>query len=264
MDRTVRSARSFLAGLFSTDDADHKIQAIGPFEIEVQHFPDEDMFPNANIYPILKKCPSVASLYTSLNDDHELKKARQALLNRIGANEHSHGIVELYDDIVSRQAHNFSIPEDILDLVKDFEVMTAREFVYRATDIGFDAFIRIGCGALLYLIRENFNSILKNYLEAKTSNIKKPYHKFFIYSAHDSTIIPLAMAFEIFQMRWPKYAAYIFLEYFVSKTNPDETYVTMNFAGELQILPNCNDYYCPYSTFLKNLENRFEQPKKTN
>lgn len=38
---------------------------------------------------------------------------------------------------------------------------------------------------------------------------------------------------QIFQMRWPEYAGYIFLEYFVSKTNPDETYVTVNFAGEV-------------------------------
>jgi hypothetical protein len=34
-------------------------------------------------------------------------------------------------------------------------------------------------------------------------------------------------------MRWPKYAAYIFLKYFISKTNPSETYVTVNFAGEV-------------------------------
>jgi hypothetical protein len=43
MDRTVASARSFLAGLFSSEKKDNKIQANGPFEIEVHHFPDEDM-----------------------------------------------------------------------------------------------------------------------------------------------------------------------------------------------------------------------------
>ncbi|CAF0756523.1 unnamed protein product [Adineta ricciae] len=261
MDRTISSARAFLAGLFTSDEKDHKIQATGPFEIEVNHFPDEDLFPNTNVYPILKNCPNVITLYESFNDDHDMKRARQRLLNRIGAADQAHGIVELYDDIVSRRAHNFSVPDDILHLVKDFEVMSAREFVYRATDIGFDVFLRSGCGPLLSLIRENFNSILKNYREEKTSNTKKPFQRFFIYSAHDSTIIPLAMAFEIFQMRWPEYADYIFLEYFVSRTNPDETYVTVNFAGELQVLPNCEDYYCPYSTFLTNLEKRFQQTK---
>jgi len=78
-------------------------------------------------------------------------------------------------------------------------------------------------------------------------------------------------------MRWPTYAAYILIKYYISKTNSNETYVTVNYAGEVseakrlndiqlflfqpQILPNCDSYYCPYSTFIKNLENRFEKPK---
>ncbi|CAF4864533.1 unnamed protein product [Rotaria socialis] len=132
MDRTIASARSFLAGLFSSEESDNKIQATGPFEIEVHHFPDEDMFPNPNIAPILSKCHTVKSLYTSLTDDHELKKARQTLINRIGLTEYPHGIIELHDDIISRQAHNFTVPNDLLKLTQDFEILSAREYVYRA------------------------------------------------------------------------------------------------------------------------------------
>jgi len=43
MDRTIASARSFLSGLYSLDKNNGKIQAKGPFEIEVHNFPDEDM-----------------------------------------------------------------------------------------------------------------------------------------------------------------------------------------------------------------------------
>ncbi|CAF4412253.1 unnamed protein product, partial [Adineta steineri] len=43
MDRTISSARSFLAGLFSSAKTNNQIQANGSFEIEVHHFPDEDM-----------------------------------------------------------------------------------------------------------------------------------------------------------------------------------------------------------------------------
>ncbi len=49
-----------------------------------------------------------------------------------GVKEYPSGIIELHDDIVSRQAHNFPVPEDILELSRDFEVMSAREFVYRS------------------------------------------------------------------------------------------------------------------------------------
>ena len=34
-------------------------------------------------------------------------------------------------------------------------------------------------------------------------------------------------------MRWPKYAAFIFLEYYISKSNPEETFVTINYAGQV-------------------------------
>ncbi|CAF1156285.1 unnamed protein product [Adineta ricciae] len=261
MDRTVASARSFLAGLFSSSEKGDKIQAKGAFEIEVHNFPDEDMFPNSHAYPILKKCLTAVQLYSSLHDDHDLKKARQALIDRIGVSDYSDGILELYDDIVSRQAHNFSIPKDFSELTKDFEVMSAREFVSMATSIGFDVFIRATCGPLLYLMRENFDSIAKNYLE---NNENKSYQKLFLYSGHDTTLVPLAMALEIFDMRWPKYASHILMKYFISKTNPKETYVAVNYAGEPQILPNCDSYYCPYSTLMGNLQNRFEKPKVIN
>ncbi|CAF4009183.1 unnamed protein product [Rotaria magnacalcarata] len=109
MDRTIASARSFLAGLFSSEESDNKIQATGPFEIEVHHFPYEDM---------------------------------------------------------------------------------------------------------------------------------------------------------IFDMRWPRYGAYIVLKYFISKTDKSETYVTVHFDGEPQVLPDCEDHYCSYSTFLKSLQNRIDKPKK--
>lgn len=43
MNRTIGSARSFLAGLFTSQKKNNQIQAKDPFHIEVQHFPDEDM-----------------------------------------------------------------------------------------------------------------------------------------------------------------------------------------------------------------------------
>ncbi|CAF4241547.1 unnamed protein product [Rotaria magnacalcarata] len=84
MDRTIASARCFLAGLFSSEKDDNKIKSKGPFEIEVQNFPDEDMFPNPKVAPELKNCPTVIALYKSLNDNHDLKVARQALIDHIG------------------------------------------------------------------------------------------------------------------------------------------------------------------------------------
>jgi len=66
-----------------------------------------------------------------------------------------------------------------------------------ATSIGFDVFIRSGCGSLLYLMKQNFNSIANNYIQEKENNFKQPYQKLFVYSGHDTTLIPLAMALEV-------------------------------------------------------------------
>lgn len=41
------------------------------------------------------------------------------------------------------------------------------------TSIDFDVSIRATCGPLLYLMRENFNSIAKNYLAEKETNSQK-------------------------------------------------------------------------------------------
>lgn len=258
MDRTIASARSFLAGLFSSATTEKQVQSKGPFEIEVHHFPDEHMFPNPKVAPSLQQCDNASSLYSSLNEDHDLRSARQAFINRLGLEDSRHGIVELHDDIVSRQAHDFSVPTEVLELTKGFDEMSAREFVAMATSIDFNLFIRSTCGPLLYLMNENLKSIRDHYIEGK----ENPYQKLFIYSGHDTTLIPLAMAFEIFDMHWPKYAAFIFLQYFISKSNPEETFVTINYAGQPQILPNCDSFYCPYSTFLSNLQDRLEQPKR--
>ncbi|CAF0741484.1 unnamed protein product [Didymodactylos carnosus] len=221
MDRTIASARSFLAGLFS--DENQKVQAKGPFEIECHSFPYETLFPNPRVYPILEKCHNATSLYESLHDDHELKKARNAVLKHIGAFDYKHGIVELSDDIISRKAHGFSVPEDLLTLTKDFESYAAREYVIMA-----------------------------------------PYYKLYIYSGHDSTLIPLAMALDVFDMKWPRYASHIVMKYYSSIADPSDTYVLVNFSGQPQKLPNCDTYYCPYSTLLNNLQNRIDVPKTVN
>jgi len=45
--------------------------------------------------------------------------------------------------------------------------------IFFRTSIGFDVFIRATCGPLLYLMKENFNSITKNYLAEKENHNQK-------------------------------------------------------------------------------------------
>ncbi len=107
IDRTIHSARCFLAGLFS--DENERIQVNGPFEIEMHSWVNETLYPNPRIYPMLEKRLKPTKLHELLHDEHELKKARKDFLNKINLSEFDHGFVELHDDIRSREGKTMMI-----------------------------------------------------------------------------------------------------------------------------------------------------------
>lgn len=56
--------------------------------------------------------------------------------------------------------------------------------------------------------------------------------KVFLYSAHDTTLIPCLLALGIFDMRWPPYAADLTMELHQNrKTN--EAFVKVSYVGEV-------------------------------
>lgn len=63
------------------------------------------------------------------------------------------------------------------------------EIFFRRTSIDFDLFIRSACGPLLSLMKDNFQSLVDHQ--------GQPSKKLFVYSGHDTTLIPLAMALEV-------------------------------------------------------------------
>jgi hypothetical protein len=101
IDRTIDSARCFLAGLFSNENG--KIETNNSFEIEIHSWINEILYPNPRIYPLLEKRLKPKVLYELLHDEHVLKKARKDFLDKINLSEYEHGVIELYDDIKSRE-----------------------------------------------------------------------------------------------------------------------------------------------------------------
>ena len=80
--------------------------------------------------------------------------ARQKILDYINESNNKLGIVELHDDIISRQAYGIFVPEDLLLMSNDFHTMAAREYVLMNTNIGFDVFVRSKFGTVLNLIKQ--------------------------------------------------------------------------------------------------------------
>lgn len=67
---------------------------------------------------------------------------------------------------------------------------------------------------------------------ALTFNNPLSNRKLFLYSVHDTTLIPCLMALGIFDMRWPQYAADITLELHQNRPT-SEAFVKVSYAGQV-------------------------------
>ncbi|KAG9348785.1 hypothetical protein JZ751_029102 [Albula glossodonta] len=72
--------------------------------------------------------------------------------------------------------------------------------------------------------------------------------KLFLYSVHDTTLMPCLMALGIFDMKWPPYAAEITLELHQHRTTK-EAFVKVSYIGQDKLIPGCSGVYCPLKEF---------------
>ena len=63
-------------------------------------------------------------------------------------------------------------------------------------------------------------------------------HRLFLYSVHDSTLVPLLNSFQAYDRQWPPYCANIAIELWEDKTG--KHWVNLGYCGQVQ----------PYSLFL--------------
>lgn len=101
--------------------------------------------------------------------------------------------------------------------------------------------LQLSVGPLLHMLVDNIEEKLQG-----TSS--EPSRKVFLYSAHDTTLIPCLLALGIFDMRWPPYAADLTVELHQNrKTN--EAFVKVSYVGEDQLIGGCSAVYCPLEEF---------------
>ncbi|CAF3945895.1 unnamed protein product [Rotaria sp. Silwood1] len=258
IDRTIHSARCFLAGLFSDDD-NQTIQSNNPFEIEIYSWIHEILYPNPRIYPLLEKRLKPNKLHDLLDIEDDLKKARQEFLDHINLNEYEHGFIELHDDIKSREAHGFPVPDRLKQLSMKFDEYSAQEYFLTGTHeqstLTKELFVKTTVGLMLNLIKENFDRLQNDLLTKKNDEM---YYKFYIYATHDTSIASMKLAFDLFDMIWPSYASYILIKLYSSIDDPKQIFVHLTFDDKEQIIPWINDYFCPYNIFIDHLKNQID------
>lgn len=65
------------------------------------------------------------------------------------------------------------------------------------------------------------------------SNLLTYYRKLFLYSVHDTTLMPCLMALGVFDMKWPPYAADITLELYQHRQT-NQHYVKVSYIGQVR------------------------------
>jgi len=267
--RTIRSAKSLLAGLYLESVNDTSVE---PFLMHIQKLEDDFIFPNhlncpyfTEMYTFMHKL----SLYTNVEYLTELIELNR-VLNKVSMtaedykrsmfnhkDEIDHGHIKQFkhtftgfrDDMAARHAHGLPLPD-----VKGVKELFEKSERYAAMELhaAKSHNLKISCGQFLHLIGEN----LKQGVASNSGD--SGGHKFTYYSAHDSTIYAMLAAFDTItdaNYEWPPFGATIVLELWKNKEEKkrkdDEFTVKAFYCGNPIAIPACgNKVQCKLSDFL--------------
>ncbi|XP_059895377.1 lysophosphatidic acid phosphatase type 6 isoform X2 [Gadus macrocephalus] len=230
--RTIESAKCLVAGLF-------KQQQTGAVPILTTEALSESLYPNYNGCKLLKMIAghrwAESATVPDIVDD--LKRVHKAL--GISSNQRVDFIL-IRDDMVAREAHGLPCPA-VLRAWSSTVERRAVDMIYHIYEPSKRENLQLCVGPLLHMLMGNIE-------EKLLGTAAEPDRKLFLYSAHDTTLIPCLMAMGIFDMRWPPYAADITLELHQHRQTK-EAFVKVSYIGQDQLIPGCSGVYCPVQEF---------------
>ncbi|KAJ0005615.1 hypothetical protein NQD34_015509 [Periophthalmus magnuspinnatus] len=231
--RTIESAKCLVAGLFQQKQKE--ILPILTTEAEA-----EILYPNFHGCKLLKILGGHRWAESSTLPDiaADLRRIQEAL----GIAAQQVDFILIRDDMVARETHGLPCPP-ALDTWRNKVEQRAIDMMCYIYNPSKRESLQLCVGPLLHILLLNFEDKLQGALP-------EPNRKLFLYSVHDTTLIPCLMAMGIFDMRWPPYAADITLELYKHRQTK-EAYVKVSYIGQDQLLPGCNGVYCPLQEFKK-------------
>jgi len=220
MRRTVESERCLLSGLFPNNDVEIPIHVTADGASEF-------LSPNYRSCQYLK----VISAMTWDNPDkiQGVKEARTQLQEMLGIPESdkSFHIVLARDWLFNNKFHGV-LPsqydnEKILELA-ELGALSVMESWGGKNKKNYKG-LRLSIGRLIKTILDTFN-------EADCEKLK-------LYSGHDTTLIPLLCAMDVYDGRWPPFAAHVIFELYKHKEEPDRKFVRILYNDVEQLIPGC-------------------------
>ncbi|XP_071374200.1 lysophosphatidic acid phosphatase type 6 [Centroberyx affinis] len=230
--RTIESAKCLVAGLFQ-----QKQKEIVP--ILTTEAESEILYPNYHGCKLLKILSSHRWAESSTLPD--VAADLQNIQNALGIAAHQHvDFILIRDDMVARETHGLACPA-VLDTWRNTVEQRAVDMICHIYEPSKRENLQLCVGPLLHTLVVNIEEKLQG-------SSSEPNRKLFLYSAHDTTLMPCLMALGIFDMRWPPYAADITLELHQHRQTK-EPFVKVSYIGQDQVIPGCSGVYCPLQEF---------------
>ncbi|XP_064800255.1 lysophosphatidic acid phosphatase type 6-like isoform X2 [Oncorhynchus masou masou] len=236
--RTIESAKCLVAGLFQQSQSD--MVSILTTEAE-----SEILYPNYHGCRLLKHLSGHRWAESSTLPDiaADLRSIQSAL--GIAAHQRVDFIL-IRDDMVARETHGLPCPP-VLDSWRNTVEQRAVEMICHIYEPSKRENLQLCVGPLFHTLMGN----IEDHLQGTTSESNR---KLFLYSAHDTTLMPCLMALGVFDMQWPPYAADITLELHQHRQTK-EAFVKVSYIGKDQLIPGCSGVYCPLQEFKQAFSN---------
>ncbi|XP_008273834.1 lysophosphatidic acid phosphatase type 6 [Stegastes partitus] len=230
--RTIESAKCLIAGLFQ-----QKQKEIVP--ILTTEAESEILYPNYHGCKLLKTLGSHRWAESAALPD--IAADLQSIQSALGIAAHQRiDFILIRDDMVARETHGLPCPP-ALDTWRNKVEQRAVDMICHVFEPSKRENLQLCVGPLLHTLVNNIEEKLQG-------TLSEPNRKLFLYSVHDTTLMPCLMALGIFDMRWPPYAADITVELH-QKKQTNETFVKVSYTGQDQLIPGCSGVYCPLQEF---------------
>ncbi|GJQ14221.1 hypothetical protein GpartN1_g6012.t1 [Galdieria partita] len=236
MKRAVQSAQAFLQGLLCGCELEGE-----RVSIHVLDKKEENLFPNSY------QCPRIKELYgyaRKLLSENKEKFIMPELAAGYWNLQSPLDFIRFRDVIISREAHGLPpLESDDGTKLPHQEVVERGHRAMSHLVLGYndrmrDEALKLSGGLFLKELMDH----MRESIEGKQS------FKCFLYSGHDTTLLPLLCMLQVYNDEWPPFGSFLAFELY--RSNEGEHYVGIYYNGQRCILPNCgNRPFCSWEEF---------------
>lgn len=243
MSRTRQSAQALGLGLFPPPSPSSGKAQVVDIHVMDQEF--DDMQPNPTL------CPKLGQYAREFDASPEWKKHYSEYTAPLLADVEgalglkykltSEGLLHIADCLLTHICHGFDIPstvsQDLMDRIVE-EVVFMWYAVMKYPSPQENAKVGIG-----FLIAEMWKAMQDAVAGEKAK-------KFYLYSGHDNTVMPLLLAFNATDYKWSPYASMVQLELYEVLNSTSTNYaVRLMYNGVERTIGYCDQTPCPLAQF---------------